>query len=262
MMEGTFCIADRVIKIISRYPGVQELCRDYGCIDAPELIVQISQDDIYHERQRSANGDRTTDAYLEELAVYRRIAEWMPSKDTLLFHGSAIAVDGCAYLFTAASGTGKSTHAGLWRTMLGDRAVMVNDDKPLIRVPEGCSPPDIPAECPDRKPVPGVTDTPVIYGTPWNGKHHLGANIAVPLKAVCILERAEENRIHEISGREALPMLLQQAYRPADPAAMKKTLTLIDRLLTRVRFYRLGCNMEPEAAEISYRAMHERKEQE
>jgi serine kinase of HPr protein (carbohydrate metabolism regulator) len=63
----------------------------------------------------------------------------MPYYDTFLFHGSAIAVDGVGYLFTAKSGTGKSTHARLWRELLGARAVMVNDDKPLLRVTEGRS---------------------------------------------------------------------------------------------------------------------------
>ena len=46
--------------------------------------------------------------------------------DTILFHGSVIAVDGEGYLFTAKSGTGKSTHARLWRETFGDRAVRVS----------------------------------------------------------------------------------------------------------------------------------------
>ena len=74
------------------------------------------------------------DDYLETLAVCRKIAERMPEYDTFLFHGSCIAVDGVGYLFTAKSGTGKSTHTRLWRELLDNRATMVNDDKPLIRI--------------------------------------------------------------------------------------------------------------------------------
>lgn len=73
---------------------------------------------------------------LEETAVYRKIADKMVDYDTFVFHGSVIAVEGQAYLFTAKSGTGKSTHTRLWREMLGDKAVMVNDDKPMLRVTE------------------------------------------------------------------------------------------------------------------------------
>ena len=210
------------------------MCQFYLTDSSAQWTVQVSQQDIDLERSR-ADRPGYSDAYLETLAVYRKIAERMPAYDTFLFHGSAIAVDGAAYIFTAKSGTGKSTHARLWREMLGERAVMVNDDKPLIRVhPDGAA---------------------TVYGTPWDGKHRLSSNIAVPVRAICILERAQENRIREISKAEALPMLLQQTYRPADPAALAKTLTLIDRL--KVKLYRLGCNMEKEAAEVSYNAMKE-----
>ena len=154
--------------------------------------------------------------------------------DTILFHGSVIAVDGIGYLFTAKSGTGKSTHTRLWREMLGERAVMINDDKPLISLSEN-----------------GI----MVYGTPWDGKHRLSTNIGVPLKAVCILERAEENRIVPITKKDAYNMLMQQVYKPSDPQKLIKTLQLIDRLAENVKLYRLGCNISPQAAEIAYRTM-------
>ena len=210
------------------------MCQFYLTDSSAQWTVQVIQQDIDLERSR-ADRPGYSDAYLETLAVYRKIAEKMPEYDTFLFHGSAIAVGGKAYIFTAKSGTGKSTHARLWREMLGEKAVMVNDDKPLVRVhPDGAA---------------------TVYGTPWDGKHHLSANIAVPVRAICILERAKENSIREITKAEALPMLLQQAYRPADPAALKKALTLIDRL--NVKLFCLGCNMERNAAETSYNAMKE-----
>lgn len=76
---------------------------------------------------------------------------------------------------------------------------MVNDDKPLIRLENGQA---------------------IAYGTPWDGKHRLSTNTAVPLKAICILERSETNQIVPITMHQALPMLFQQAYRPQEAAAM------------------------------------------
>ena len=219
------------------------MCTAYRTDDGEEIFtIRTEQTDINLERERSAREDalegrqvRTySDEYLETLAVYRKIAEKMPFYDTFLFHGSCVAVDGTGYLFTAKSGTGKSTHTRLWREMLGDRAVMVNDDKPLIRVSE---------------------DGAYIYGTPWDGKHRLSSNICVPLKAVCVLTRAAENQIRRITAREAYPMLLQQSYRPTDTAAMTKTLSLIDRLSQQADLWRLGCNISPEAAQTAYDAM-------
>jgi hypothetical protein len=149
-------------------------------------------------------------------------------------HGSVVAVDGAAYMFTARSGTGKSTHAALWRKLLGDRAVMVNDDKPLVSVEDGLA---------------------VVYGTPYNGKHRLGSNISVPLKAVCVLERGDTNVITGIGRQQAYPVLLQQIYRPADRKAFVRTLELIDELTKSVKFYKLKCNMDISAAELSYNTM-------
>ena len=66
-------------------------------------------------------------------------------------------------MFTAPSGTGKSTHARLWREAFGERVVMINDDKPLLLVrPEGVT----------------------VYGTPFRGKHGLGGDRSAPLRAI------------------------------------------------------------------------------
>jgi hypothetical protein len=79
--------------------------------------------------------------------------------------------------------------------------------------------------------------------------------MAVPLRAVCLLERAAENRIASIRPESAYPLLLQQAYRPRDAKALEQTLRLIDRLARGVRLYRLGCTPELSAAEVAWNAM-------
>ena len=246
-MTKTYRIAELQIRISSIYEDVHRLCAEYRAEEGPvDFTAETTEEDIEFERVRSARQDERehreirefSAGYLETLAVYRKIAERAPSYDTVLMHGSCVAADGQAYLFTAKSGTGKSTHVRLWREMLGDRAIMVNDDKPLIR----------------------LTETgPVVYGTPWDGKHRLSNDVAVPLRAICILERAEENSIRPIAPGEAYPMLLQQIYRPIDAQAMGKTLGLVDRLARRTNLWRLGCTTSREAAQIAFDAMSGRK---
>lgn len=241
-MMRNYKIAERVIELTSLHEAVHEYCKDYLTDESADFSVTITPEDIDFERRKTASeyayeGKTATDYAedtMEETAVYRKIAEKMPDYDTFVFHGSVIAVDGVSYLFTAKSGTGKSTHTRLWRELLGDKAVMVNDDKPMLRVTES-----------------GV----IAYGTPYNGKHRLSANIAVPLKAICILERAAENHIVRITKSEAYAMLLQQVYRPQNPAQMAKTLKLVDKLAAQVALWRLGCNMDISAAEVAYNGM-------
>lgn len=242
MTEFRIKIAGCVAAVAAMYESSRGFCEAYLTEETADFSVEITAADIEFEREKSiktrlAEGQGDTalpDAQLEVTAIQRKIAEQLFSWNTILFHGSAVSVDGAVYLFTAKSGTGKSTHARLWRQMLGDRAVMVNDDKPFLRMTgEGV----------------------MAYGSPWNGKHHLGSNICVPLKAICILERGEENRICRITAEEALLMLLQQSNRPSQARLMPKYLELMDKLARSAAFYRLQCNMEPDAAVTSYEAM-------
>lgn len=235
-------MAERNIGIESLYDKVHRRCAPYAVEGTPDLIVRTTQADIDRERSFSIREDKLegrapqtwSDEYLEELAVYRQIAEQMPTYDTVLIHGSAVAVDGRGYLFAAKSGTGKSTHARLWQDMLGDRLTYINDDKPLLRI---------------------APEAVLVYGTPYDGKHRRSANLSVPLSAICFLRRGEENGIREIGVREAFPRLMQQIYRPQGRAAMEKTIALIQRLTERVRFYELTCNMDPAAARVAFEAM-------
>lgn len=244
-MKRTYRFAERLVCIDSIYTSIHDQCKEYVTTDSEcDFKIETSMQDIDFERQKSAHEDEIegkpirnfTEEYLETLAVYRKIAERMPEYDTMLFHGSCVAVEGKGYLFTAKSGTGKSTHTRLWRELFGKRAVMVNDDKPLIRVTE---------------------ERTEVFGTPWDGKHRLSTNVVVPLKALCILERAEKNEIHQISAKEAYPILLQQVYRPCDSKALIKTLALLEKMTGLISIWKLGCNMDIEAAQLSYNAMKE-----
>lgn len=235
-------MAGHVIEVQSFYERVHDYCREYAADEAPEITVVSTQADIAHEyalevKCAAAEGREVrerSEPFCESFAIYRRIAEEMTAFDTVLFHSSVVSVDGAAYLFTAKSGTGKSTHTRLWRELLGARAVMVNDDMPLVQITRN-----------------GV----IVHGTPYTGKHHIGNKIAVPLKAVCILEHAPENHIERIARADAYPMLVQQILRPRDPLQMVKTMQLIDILADSVELYRLGCNMDISAAQLAYHTM-------
>ena len=242
MTEFKIKVASRVVTIRAMFDSSREYCASYLSDEAADFQVEITSADLALEREKSAQTDRAkgiavrnlSDAQLEITAIQRKVAQQLFQYDTVLFHGSVVAVDGEAFLFTAKSGTGKSTHTRLWRQVFGEHAVMVNDDKPFLRVTEG-----------------GI----LACGSPWNGKHRMGSNICMPLKAICILERGEENTITKIPGSEAVFMLLQQSNRPSGAAMMAKYMELIDEISQKVAFYRLGCNMEPEAAKVSYQAM-------
>lgn len=154
--------------------------------------------------------------------------------DGLRVHSSCVVVDDRAYLFTAFSGTGKSTHTNLWLNQFGDRAYILNDDKPALRLEDGVW---------------------YAYGTPWSGKHNISRNARVPVAGIACLERGEVNEIEPYSGIGAINAIMSQLERPDDAESRVKLLSLLDKLLSKVPVWKLKCNMDPEAAIVSYEAM-------
>lgn len=154
--------------------------------------------------------------------------------DGLMLHSSAVVVDDVAYLFTADSGTGKSTHTSLWLKQFGARAYILNDDKPALRCEEGVW---------------------YAYGTPWSGKNDISEDRRVPLGGIALLKRGETNVIKPAKGIDAIHKMFKQVNHPKGKEYREKLLELLDRLLTDVPVWDLQCNMEPEAATVAYEAM-------
>ena len=234
-------IADVVFEAKLIYGYTERLCKNYEYDgEQPcDFSVVMTNEDVAKEK---ALAPEFVEPYLESLALFRKLCDYcLEHANGIIFHSSAIMVDGKAYSFTAPSGTGKSTHTRLWRELLGDRAVMVNDDKPIIRYIDGKF---------------------YVYGTPWNGKHHLDTNCRAEIKAICKIEQAKENSISKASTAEMLLTIFNQTIRPEDPAQMDRLLNLTDKLLTQVELYKLGCNISKEAAELSYTTMSKEKNDE
>ena len=178
--------------------------------------------------------------YLEYICAYRHIAERLPAWDAFVCHGAAVAMDGRAYLFTAPSGTGKTTHARLWCRRFGDRAWILNGDKPILRrTPEGF----------------------FACGTPWQGKENYGVNAELPIQGVCLLSRGETNRIERGSAVDMMRFLTKQVYFPKVQRHMERMVSLLDEFCSTVPTWVLRCNMDVEAAEVAWEAMRPKPEE-
>ena len=236
MYVFTICIAGLPIKIEALYPYTKELCEGYYTNELPVFTIRSTEEAIMQE-DTAVSGGRFDPGYLESLAVYRQIAERLPDYNCVLVHGSSIAVDGDGYLFSAKSGTGKSTHTFLWMRMFGpSRAIMVNDDKPVLRLDEN-----------------GI----YVCGTPWNGKHRIGSNVSFPLRAICFMQRAEDNYAESLSFIEGYAALMNHTYRPVDPEKFLKTTDILEQIVSRVSCCRLKFNnLKPDAAERSYEEIY------
>ena len=236
-------IAGHTAEVTSLFESTPQYFKSYLSQDIPEFSITVTREniafeqaDLLEEAHRDGFRPRVfTDPFLERAAIQRAFAEYLFGYHILLLHGSSIAVDGKGYLFTAHSGTGKSTHTRLWRQVFGDRAVIVNDDKPFLEIKD---------------------DRVLLHGSPWSGKHGLDANICVPLQGICVLERGTENAICSVTAEEILPMLQKQTYHPLAVGSHPAFLALVDTLSQQLPLWKLTCNKEPQAALTAWDAMH------
>ena len=181
----------------------------------------------------------------EDLFVYmesaRLFAFHLLKHDGFYLHASAVEVDGKAYLFSANSGVGKSTHARLWQKVHGDKAQVINDDKPALRCLDGVW---------------------YAYGLPWCGKDGINQNRRVPLAGICFLTRGKENKIRPLTPPEVIPRMLPQTiYQLFTHEDLTTMLGHVDKLLSRIPVFELACLPDEAAARLSYETMCRKAEE-
>ena len=229
-------------EVKCRFPENEAFLKDYETDKAPLFLIAPTDEDLAasqaaYDRFAEERGKTPVlcdTALLERTSLLLKTARKLTSYDVLMVHGSALCMDGEGYLFIAPSGTGKSTHARLWRETFGSRVWMINDDKPVLKIENG-----------------SVT----AYGTPWDGKHRLSRNASAPVKAMAWLYRDRENHIERLPKKKAFPFMAVQSYASEDPTVMTRIMNLEAKILNKVPFYALGCNMSAEAALTAWKGM-------
>ncbi|MBQ8572123.1 MAG: hypothetical protein IJ451_01485 [Ruminococcus sp.] len=176
------------------------------------------------------NGVDITPAVAENMVLCSRFNRLLLKYYGSYIHSSALLFDGRAYLFSASSGTGKSTHTKKWLKRFGDRADIINDDKPSFRIIDG--------KC-------------YIYGTPFAGGTDVQKNISAELGALVFIERGEENSLERIPPSKSIALLLNQSPGRASEKIGDRQLELFSQILTNYPAYLLRCNLDDSAVDTA-----------
>lgn len=194
-----------------------------------DIVFNVSEQYYIDRRKEAPHLSLSETEYLWSGAYfYEKLAAF----GGVMLHASCVEYEGKAYLFSANSGTGKSTHTHLWLKYLPG-ARIINDDKPAIRYVDGKF---------------------YAYGTPWSGKTNESINVGVPIAGIAFLSRGE-NKIKRIPGIKALKPFMDQTVRPYDKALMGQMLEVLNKILTEVPIYEMSCDMSEDAVRISYNGM-------
>ncbi len=229
-------IADFITEYTPRYANLRQLSEPfvYNGDRQTDIELFVTDENLKNTDARMAQPDLAkTENFLYSSAFNRSIIR----SGGMLVHSSGIICNGGAYLFSAASGVGKSTHTRLWLRAFGDKVHIFNDDKPVVR----------------------LYDNEVIaYGTPFDGGSGIALNESAPLKAIVFIERAEENAIRPASSKEIIQNLYFQTAHMVGAKTAQAMLQNFEHLLqSPVRFYILSCNQDIEAAHVAYNSIIE-----
>lgn len=148
--------------------------------------------------------------------------------DTFQLHASVIEWNGNGILFTAPSGTGKSTQADLWRKY--ENATIVNGDKSMIRKKGNHY---------------------FVYGSPYAGTSGIYTNISVPIRAIVLLSQAPENKIECLNGMDAFTKIYKESTVSSwDQEYVLKFTSLLIELIQKIPVFHLACRPDVDAVNL------------
>ena len=225
-------LADFIVEFKNPSPAVEKFFSNYISNATPQVSFEITEDEIEYETQLAKK--KYTRFNSELTAMLRKFSRWTLDSNAFLLHSALIDVDGIGVAFAAKSGTGKTTHLRLWQQLLGNRVIVVNGDKPIIRFFE-------------------EEQYPIGYGTPWNGKEGYGINGKTAIKHFCFIERSETNSCEKIEISQMLNSFFDQIYLPkSEPIVISKMLSFANEFFKNITVWKIKCNMDISAAKVAY----------
>ena len=239
-MEGNamflFSVAGLNVRVDNLYPETEEKCAAYRIESdtAYDLTISMTQGQIAAAQKymKDRFGQMLSLGQAEAEFIHLDLYRQLFAFDAFRMHGVAVEKGGEAYIFTAPSGYGKTTHAGLWVQAFED-ARIINGDNPIIRLKDGVF---------------------YAYGSPFCGKEGYHVNTGMPLKGICYLQRSIENRIERMEPFMAFGQLMHE-YEVFTHKQMEQATKVCNQLVEQVPAYRLFCNKEIDAARVAFEGM-------
>lgn len=185
--------------------------------------IEIRIDNKHFKNPANAEYIFTSMAFLELAKTYN----YFP------LHATSIKVGNDVFLFSAPSGTGKSTHRKYWQDLFSDCQIL-NDDKPLIKIAKDIE----------------------VIGTPFAGEELLNTNTSGKLKAIIFLEQASKNEVVELTNDEKIKKLIKNTTTPVTSKSWDETLTLITKLIDKTKIITLRASNDISAAKYVYNYLY------
>lgn len=226
-----YLIADFIVEIEPKFEYLNNLCKPFLYIGdrAADFSAIPSEANLNSLYKRMADGSALEQA--EELATASLFIREIISHGAMLVHSSVLVYDNKAYLFTADSGVGKSTHTRMWLDKFGEKVHILNDDKPVVKIKNG---------------------VPLCCGTPFDGGSGIADNETVPVGAIIFIERSDTNFVTVPDTKEIVQRLYKSTVKFVNKSDGMSLLSNLDNLIRHTKFYVLHCNTDDSAVDVAY----------
>ncbi|MDD4211928.1 MAG: hypothetical protein PHY42_00810 [Bacilli bacterium] len=228
-------IADLIVDMNPQYAPLINQIAPYKIDDVPEVVHCVISQGNKTITEQNKKYPRLSRGEVEYLLYGAYFYDALLKYQGILLHSSCVIYQGVAYLFSANSGVGKSTHTSIWCRIFPE-AFILNDDKPALRFDE---------------------DRLYAYGTPFSGKTNQNVNARYPVAGIAFIHRSDINKSEPISTKQALVRFMQQTLKPHDESRFDLIVQTLECILKTTRFYSLGVNMSDEAALMAYDTMRQ-----
>lgn len=221
-------IIDRAVKWMYKHEGRDKIAVYIFKEGTNEIILLLEVDEAWKEAKITYVDIDYVQYAMESILGSLLFRNLILFQGGFVIHASAVKWKDKGVLFSAASGTGKSTQARLWRDNLG--AEILNDDCPCVRYMDGKN---------------------YVHGTPWSGSSDDFKNDRAEISAIVMLEQSSKNDIRRLDLKEAAGMLMPRCFLPYyDSSTMNFAINSIDKVLSSVPIYLLKCRPDMEAVEL------------
>lgn len=165
------------------------------------------------------------------------LEEGLLENNAFMLHSSFVSWLGNGILFTAPSGTGKSTQADLWQQY--EDAEIYNGDRTIVRK------------------IDGVYHG---FGSPYAGSSGIYRNETAPIRAIIVLTQAPENHIERLTGTNAfVPLYRETLMNTWNPAYMEKMADLLMDAASSIPIYHLACRPDQGAVDLVKKTLFQKE---
>lgn len=226
-----YLIAVFIVEIEPKFDYLKKLCEPFLYEGERSADFSAIPSDSYLNSLLSRMVEGSTIDEAEEFATASIFNRKIIHRGAMLVHSSALVFDGKAYLFSADSGVGKSTHTKMWLKRFGSKAHILNDDKPVVKI---------------------KNEVPLCCGTPFDGGSGIANNETVPVGAIIFIERSDDNFVTIPDTNEIVQRLYKSTVKFVNKSDGMSLLSNLDNLIRHTKFYVLHCNTDECAVDVAY----------